>query len=191
MLKKIINRIFDFFFSIIFISLFFWLYFFLIVYLKIKIGSPVFFYQKRLGLHGSVFEIIKFRTFSNNKIIKEIAFLRKFKFDEIPQIFNILKGDMSAVGPRPLKAEYFDIINKHFKCRFNVKPGLTGLTQVSHNILDWNGYFEKDLEYIKNKTLKLDIKILINTLFKLNSYKSGKNLIDLNNFIKTNDLKFF
>lgn len=191
MYSKLFYRIFDFTSSILFFLIFFWLYVVIIIFLRIKIGSPVFFYQKRLGLNGKNFDIIKFRTFSKNKIIKEIAFLRKFKLDELPQIFNVLKGDMSVVGPRPLKAEYADILNKHFKSRFNVKPGLTGLVQISTSISDWNTYFIYDLEYIKNKTFILDLKIIILTLFKFNDYKLGKNLIDLNQFLKKNKLRFF
>lgn len=191
MYRKLFYRIFDFTLSVLFLLIFFWLYVVIIIFLRIKIGSPVFFYQKRLGLNGKNFDIIKFRTFSKNKIIKEIAYLRKFKLDELPQIFNVLKGDMSVVGPRPLKAEYADILNKHFKSRFNVKPGLTGLVQISTSISDWNTYFIYDLEYIKNKTFILDLKIIILTLFKFNDYKPGKNLIDLNQFLKKNKLRFF
>ena len=191
MFNRLLNRSFDFISSVLFLLLFFWLYLVIMIYLKLKIGSPVFFYQKRLGLHGKNFELIKFRTFSKNKIIRETTFLRKFKLDEIPQIFNILKGEMSVVGPRPLKAEYIDILNKHFKSRFKIKPGLTGLTQINPNISDWNKYFEKDLEYIKNKTFILDMKIILITLLRLNSYKLGKNLTDLNLLMKKNKLRFF
>ena len=191
MFNGLLNRSFDFISSVLFFLLFFWVYLVIMIYLKVKIGSPVFFYQKRLGLHGKNFEIIKFRTFSKNKIIREIAFLRKFKLDELPQIFNVLKGDMSVVGPRPLKAQYIDILNKHFKPRFKIKPGLTGLVQINSHISDWNKYFEKDLEYIKNKTFILDMKIILITLIRLNSYKSGKNLIELNLFVQKNKLRFF
>lgn len=189
MIKNIFSRFIDIVFSIIFIIFFFWLYIFLIIFIKFRIGSPVFFKQKRLGLNGKIFYLIKFRTFKNNKIIKKVAFLRKYKLDEIPQILNILKGDMSIVGPRPLKIDYFKFINKNFKLRLRLKPGLTGMVQINPHIKDWSEYFEKDLEYIKKKTFLLDLKIVLITIFSLNSYKSSPQLIDLNQYLKKRKLK--
>ena len=187
--KNLLYRIIDIIFSLLFLSLFFLIFLYLIIYLKIKIGSPIIFTQKRLGLNGKTFNIFKFRTFSNNQIIKEISHLRKYKLDEFPQIFNILKGDMTIIGPRPLKAEYFDIINQNFKLRFSVKPGLTGLVQVRPEITKWDDYFEKDYEYIKNKSIFLDIKLLIKTAISLDLYKSGPQMIDLKDYVKKYKLK--
>lgn len=145
-----------------------------------KLGSPVFFRQPRPGLHGEIFEIIKFRTMNDlrNKegellpddlrlygVGKQI---RRFSLDELPQLFNVLKGEMSFVGPRPLLVEYLDLYTDEQKKRHNVKPGITGWAQVNgRNAISWEQKFDYDVWYVENQSFLLDIKILWRTLLKI------------------------
>lgn len=145
-----------------------------------KIGSPVFFRQQRPGLHGEIFEIIKFRTMNNlrNKegellsddmrlcgIGKQI---RRLSLDELPQLFNVLKGDMSFVGPRPLLVEYLELYTDGQKKRHNVKPGITGWAQVNgRNAISWEQKFNYDVWYVDNQSFLLDMKIIWRTLLKV------------------------
>jgi lipopolysaccharide/colanic/teichoic acid biosynthesis glycosyltransferase len=144
------------------------------------LGPPIFFKQKRGGLNGEPFNIIKFRTMSSHgdlnpsKINDEKrttnlgAILRKFSLDELPTLINIIKGEMSFVGPRPLLYEYKKHYNDDQNKRFLVKPGITGWAQVNgRNKLSWEEKFNLDNWYIKNQTLLLDFKIILMTVKKI------------------------
>lgn len=143
----------------------------------IFLGRPIIFSQKRLGLNNKNFYLLKFRSMKNdpsgtmsdhNRITRLGTFLRKASLDELPSLINILKGEMSLVGPRPLPSNYFDYYTERELNRHSVRPGLTGLAQVSgRNNLTWEERFAKDLEYVSSQTLYLDIKILFRTAIKV------------------------
>ena len=141
----------------------------------IFMGKPVFYTQKRIGYKNSEFEIIKFRTMINNIELSDddrVTYLgyllRKTSLDELPEIFNILKGDMSLVGPRPLLPEYLQYYSKRELLRHDVMPGITGWAQIhGRNTLDWEEKFNLDIYYINNQTIILDIKIVFFTIIKV------------------------
>ncbi len=129
-------------------------------------GSNIFFIQRRPGKHGLIFKIYKFRTLDEegNSLSKFHAFLRASGLDELPQLINVLKGDMSFVGPRPLLEEYLDRYTEEQSRRHEVKPGITGWAQVNiGNIQTWNGLFHYDLEYLKMVSFLFDLKIIFMT----------------------------
>jgi len=152
----------------------------LLVAIGIKITSdgPVFFVQKRLGKNGKIFRLCKFRTMTNAKrdVNREIlkgdeevttigSVLRRLKIDEIPQLLNVLNGDMSIVGPRPSMPEMLNKLNETGKVRLKVSPGLTGLAQVNGNIyLEWEDRWKYDKYYVENLSFLLDLKIIIKTV---------------------------
>lgn len=158
---------------------------FLLIVICIKMDSPgpVLFKQARGGLKGEHFTIYKFRTMyqdlekeqedrvilpDDERITKSGAFLRKTSLDELPQLFNIIKGDMSFIGPRPTLTSQTDQYNEYQMQRLEVRPGITGLAQVSgRNGLTWDEKIEIDIEYIQNKSLKLDLHILFRTFYKV------------------------
>lgn len=152
---------------------------------KIKIGSPVLFSQPRPGLNGNVFNMYKFRTMTNEKdkkgnllpdhirLTQFGQFLRSTSLDELPGLFNILKGDMSIIGPRPLLVQYLPLYSEEQRKRHNVRPGLSGLAQVSgRNLLTWEEKFELDVKYVNNITFLTDVKIIMLTVKKV-SIKEG------------------
>lgn len=143
-------------------------------------GRPVLFKQQRPGLHGKIFSINKFRTMTNAKdeqgnllpndqrITKLGQFLRKLSLDELPQLFNVLKGDLSLVGPRPLLVEYLDLYTPEQARRHDVKPGITGWAQVNgRNAITWEEKFKHDVWYVDNQSFWLDLKILLMTALKV------------------------
>lgn len=153
---------------------------FLICALIIKITSkgPIFFIQKRVGFNSAVFSIIKFRTMDDaincqtdkdeNRLTKIGKVLRSTSIDEIPQLINVLKGDMSFIGPRPLPVQYLEWYTEEENKRHSVRPGISGLAQVNgRNSITWKDKFYFDLNYVNNLSLKLDIIILIKTLKKV------------------------
>lgn len=144
------------------------------------LGKPVFFSQKRAGFGGKTFTIYKFRTMTNVKNKKEILlpdeerltkfgnFLRKSSLDELPGLFNVLLGNMSLVGPRPLLIEYNALYSKKHKLRLSVMPGITGWAQINgRNSLSWNEKFDLDVWYVENRSIVLDIMIIFKTIFKV------------------------
>ncbi len=161
------------------------------------LNCPIFFLQKRGGIDGKPFRIIKFRTMRNdgdldpsqtndkNRTTKLGAILRKFSIDELPTLINILKGEMSFVGPRPLLYEYKNLYNDHQKERFRVKPGVTGWAQVNgRNNLSWNEKFNLDIWYINNQSILLDFQIMLLTIKKIFSNS------DVNFDKSVDDIKF-
>tara|TARA_B100000989_G_scaffold263832_1_gene215936 strand:- start:6082 stop:6648 length:567 start_codon:yes stop_codon:yes gene_type:complete len=176
------KRIFDFFLSIFFSIILFPLLLLISCCLIIFYGRPIFFLQVRAGFKGKPFKIIKFRTYKNdsNEISGTFALiLRKFKLDELPQLINIIKGEISFVGPRPLYIKYIKLYNYSQKKRLDVKPGLTGLAQINGgNKLKWTKKFEFDTYYVENQNFFLDIKILSKTIILLivNIFSNSNNL---------------
>ncbi|MCW8423742.1 sugar transferase [Legionella anisa] len=148
--------------------------------IRVFLGTPIFFRQQRPGLHGKIFQLIKFRTLQNltdnkGEILPDACritpfgkFLRATSLDELPELWNVIKGDMSLVGPRPLLIEYLSLYNERQKRRHEVKPGITGLTQIKgRNALAWEEKFELDIWYVTHHSLWLDIKILLLTIKKV------------------------
>ncbi|MGP5069672.1 sugar transferase [Psychrobacter faecalis] len=147
---------------------------------KKNLGSPVLFKQTRPGLHGEPFEMIKFRTMldsydnegnplpNEQRYTKFGNFLRSTSLDELPELWNVLKGDMSLVGPRPLLMDYLPLYNEEQARRHNVRPGVTGWAQVNgRNAISWEKKFELDTWYVDNQSLLLDLKIIFMTLKKV------------------------
>lgn len=142
-------------------------------------GKP-FFFQRRPGQHGVIFKIIKFKTMNDKKdangnllpdaerLTKIGSFVRKTSLDEIPQLLNVLKGDMSLIGPRPLLVHYLDLYSDFQNRRHEVKPGITGWAQVNgRNAISWDTKFELDVWYVENISFVLDLKILFKTVLKV------------------------
>ena len=147
---------------------------------KIKLGAPLFFKQVRPGLNGNLFNMYKFRSMTNecdkdgNLLIDEARltkfgkFLRSTSLDELPGLWNVLKGDMSLVGPRPLLVEYLPLYSEKQSRRHEVRPGITGWAQVNgRNAISWEEKFDLDIWYIDNQSIWLDIKILWMTVKKV------------------------
>lgn len=147
---------------------------------RVKLGSPVLFRQVRPGLNGKPFEMMKFRTMTDERnargellpddrrLVPFGRFLRSTSLDELPEMFNVLKGDMSLVGPRPLLMEYLPLYSKHQARRHEVRPGVTGWAQVNgRNALSWEEKFDLDVWYVENQSLWLDIKILFKTVWQV------------------------
>ncbi|MEH7444046.1 sugar transferase [Bacillus sp. JJ1122] len=150
------------------------------IFVKVKLGTPVIFKQERPGLHEKPFFLYKFRTMTNERDRNGILlsdqirltpagkFLRKYSLDELPQLINVLKGDLSLVGPRPLLMDYLNLYSEEQAKRHLVKPGITGLAQISgRNILSWEDKFKLDVWYVQNQTFLLDLKILWQTFYKV------------------------
>ena len=148
--------------------------------IRLKLGSPIFFYQQRPGLNGDLFQMVKFRTMRDisdvdGNLLSDSArltsfgkFLRSTSLDELPELWNVLKGEMSLVGPRPLLIEYLPLYNKQQAQRHDIKPGVTGWAQVNgRNAISWEQKFELDIWYVKNHNMLLDLKILWMTIFKV------------------------
>lgn len=170
----------DIFCSLLAIIVFSWLYIIVAVCVRIKLGSPVIFAQERPGKDGKIFKVYKFRTMTNKcdekgellpdelRQTKFGTFLRKMSLDEIPQAFNILKGDMSILGPRPMLQEYLDDCTEEELKRLSVRPGLSGLAQVNgRNDLPYKERFALDVEYIGNITFLGDVKLIFRTVAKV------------------------
>ena len=148
--------------------------------IRVKLGSPVLFRQERPGLNGQPFTIYKFRTMTDerdtdgnllpdkNRLTRFGRFLRAASLDELPELFNVIKGDMSLVGPRPLLTEYLSLYNDFQLRRHEVRPGITGWAQVmGRNALCWEDKFDLDVWYVDNTSFGLDIKILAMTFLKI------------------------
>ena len=176
--SKLIKRFMDFLIAALSIIIFSPLLIILAIFVRVKLGGPVIFKQERPGLNGKVFKLYKFRTMTdakdeNGNLLDDeyrlTSFgkkLRSTSLDELPELYNILKGDMSIVGPRPLLVKYLPLYSDEQKRRHDVRPGLTGLAQVSgRNAITWTEKFNKDIEYVDNVSLRLDISIFFKTIY--------------------------
>lgn len=176
MLKSLFDKTLALFLIILFSPI----YIIVSIMILLKIGQPILFRQKRPGYKENIFGIYKFRTMTNEKDINgELLpdeqrlvgvgkFIRSTSLDELPQLLNVLKGEMSFVGPRPLLIEYLPLYNDEQKRRHDVKPGITGWAQVNgRNAISWEQKFEYDVWYVDNQSFWLDIKILWMTFLKV------------------------
>lgn len=170
---RYIKRIVDIIISLLVIIIFCWLYLILAILVRVKLGSPILFKQARPGKDEKIFNLYKFRTMTDkrdaegkllpdkDRLTKFGNFLRKSSLDELPEFFNILKGDMSFIGPRPLLVEYLPYYTERERLRHTVRPGLTGLAQVSgRNTVDWDTRFEIDAQYVENLNFLMDLKVI-------------------------------
>lgn len=161
------------------IILFSWLYIILAILVRVKLGSPVLFKQERPGKNEKIFKLYKFRTMTDerdgdgNLLSDEIRLtkfgrmLRATSLDELPEAFNILKGDMSVIGPRPLLVSYLPYYTEEEKHRHDVRPGLSGLAQVNgRNFVDWDHRLQFDVQYVNHVSLKMDVGIILSTVKK-------------------------
>lgn len=192
--NKYIKRILDILISLTFIVLFSWLYLILVILVRIKLGSPVLFCQKRPGYNEKIFTLYKFRTMTDKRdekgnllpdserLTKFGSMLRSTSLDELPEMFNILKGDMSLIGPRPLLVEYLPYYTEEERLRHSVRPGLTGLAQVSgRNYLAWDKRLAKDVEYVNHISFIMDVRIIIKTImvvFKKEDVSVDTNVVE-------------
>jgi len=174
------KRLFDVLLSLFLMILFLPIFIVVSILIYMKMGSPILFRQQRPGLNEKIFGIYKFRTMTDERdesgallpdekrLIGIGKFIRSTSLDELPQIFNVLKGDMSFVGPRPLLVEYLPLYNDKQKRRHSVKPGITGWAQVNgRNAISWEQKFEYDVWYVDNQSFLLDMKILWLTFLKV------------------------
>ncbi len=176
----IAKRIFDIIFSTFLILLLSPIFLILYILIYWSMGDPVIFKQRRPGYKEKIFTLYKFRTMTNDRApsgellsdearLKGVGkFIRSLSIDELPQLFNVLKGDMSFVGPRPLLEEYLPLYNQRQRKRHDVLPGITGWAQINgRNAISWREKFEYDLWYVENCSFKLDLKILFLTILKV------------------------
>ena len=192
--NKYIKRILDILISLTFIVLFSWLYLIITILVRIKLGSPVLFCQERPGYNEKIFKLYKFRTMTDKRdekgnllpdserLTKFGSMLRSTSLDELPEMFNILKGDMSLIGPRPLLVEYLPYYTEEERLRHSVRPGLTGLAQVSgRNYLAWDKRLAKDVEYVNYISFIMDVRIIIKTImvvFKKEDVSVDTNVVE-------------
>ena len=177
MYKHFFKRLIDFILSLIALIILSPILLILAVLVRIKLGSPIIFKQKRPGLNEKIFTLYKFRTMTDAKdeqgnllpdeirLTKFGKLLRSTSLDELPELFNILKGDMAIVGPRPLLVRYLPLYNDHQKHRHDVRPGFTGWAQCNgRNAITWEEKFDLDVYYTKHISLFLDLKIILKTV---------------------------
>lgn len=177
MYKRFIKRLLDILISLVILVLFCWLYLILALLVRVKLGSPVLFKQPRPGKDEKIFNMYKFRTMTDKrdadgKLLPDSErltsfgkLLRKTSLDELPELFCILKGDMSFIGPRPLLVEYLPYYTERERLRHTVRPGLTGLAQASgRNTVDWDTRFELDAVYVENLSFMMDLKVIAMTV---------------------------
>lgn len=180
MYRKFFKRLFDIICSLMFILWFWWLYIIVGILVKQKLGSPVIFKQQRPGLNGKIFTMYKFRSMTdakdkNGNLLSDAERLPRFgkilratSLDEIPEFINVLKGDMSLIGPRPLLVEYLERYSAEQRKRHDVRPGITGWAQVNgRNAISWEEKFKYDVEYVNKLSFLLDMKIIFLTIKKI------------------------
>jgi sugar transferase EpsL len=171
------KRLFDFFISLAALLLLSPIFLLVALLVRVKIGTPIFFTQSRPGLHGNAFTMIKFRTMTNargadgsllpdaERLTRFGRFLRATSLDELPELWNVLKGEMSLVGPRPLLMEYLPLYSPEQARRHDVRPGITGWAQVNgRNAISWGEKFKLDVWYVDHQSFWLDVKILFLTV---------------------------
>ena len=174
------KRFFDMLLIILGLPLIFPLFILIALLVRLDLGSPIILKQFRPGLNGKLFQLIKFRTMTNSKdengnlltdeerLTKFGKFLRSISLDELPELWNVLNGNMSLVGPRPLLADYLPLYTEQQARRHKVKPGITGWAQINgRNSISWEDKFDYDLWYVDNKSFWLDIKIILLTIVKV------------------------
>ncbi|QQX75961.1 MULTISPECIES: sugar transferase [Aequorivita] len=180
MYNSFLKPLFDFIFAVLILLILSPIFLLVWLCLTIVNNGKSFFYQRRPGKGEKIFTIVKFKTMtdsraSSGKLLPDAqrltaigSFVRKTSLDELPQLLNVLKGDMSFVGPRPLLPEYLPLYNDRQRKRHNVKPGITGLAQVNgRNAISWEQKFEYDIWYVENQSFALDLKILFKTVQKV------------------------
>jgi undecaprenyl phosphate N,N'-diacetylbacillosamine 1-phosphate transferase len=180
MYRRFIKKIVDFVISLLAFVTLLPLFFLMICILAVVNRGSVFFTQLRPGLNGKIFRLIKFKTMndrrdSNGELLPDAlrltttgAVVRRLSLDELPQLINVLKGDMALIGPRPLLVEYLPLYNIEQSRRHKVRPGITGWAQVNgRNSISWEEKFKLDVWYVDNLTIILDIKIIVNTIIKV------------------------
>jgi lipopolysaccharide/colanic/teichoic acid biosynthesis glycosyltransferase len=178
--RRFLKRPMDFILSLMAIIVLSPVFIIVAILVRFKLGSPVLFKQKRPGLNENIFTMYKFRTMTDQKdengellpdsvrLTKFGRMLRSTSLDEVPELFNILKGDMSIVGPRPLLIQYLELYNEHQKRRHDVRPGLSGHAQVNgRNAISWEDKFNLDVEYVDNVSFIGDWKIIFLTIKKV------------------------
>ena len=180
MYRKYIKRLLDIVISLVALVVLSPVLLVLAILVRCKLGAPVIFHQERPGYHEKIFKLCKFRTMTDERdeegnllpdsvrLTKFGRILRATSLDELPELWNILKGDMSIIGPRPLLISYLPYYTEEERLRHTVRPGLTGLAQVSgRNLLDWDKRFATDVTYVKNLTFAMDVKIFFLTIKKV------------------------
>lgn len=180
MYRNLFKRILDFICSLIGFIILLPIFLFLTIFLTIANNGKPFFFQQRPGKNNKIFEVVKFRTMNDKKdaqgnllsdkdrLTSLGRFIRKTSLDEIPQLINVIKGDMSLVGPRPLLLEYLRLYNEKQIRRHEVRPGITGWAQINgRNAISWKDKFELDVWYVDNISISLDIRILLQTILKV------------------------
>lgn len=180
MYRKYIKRLLDIVISLVALVVLSPVLLVLAILVRCKLGAPVIFHQERPGYHEKIFKLCKFRTMTDERdeegnllpdsvrLTKFGRILRATSLDELPELWNILKGDMSIIGPRPLLISYLPYYTVEERLRHTVRPGLTGLAQVSgRNLLDWDKRFATDVTYVKNLTFAMDVKIFFLTIKKV------------------------
>ena len=179
-MQQLIKRVLEFIIALIGVILASPILLIVAILVKTKLGSPILFRQQRVGLNGEIIEMVKFRTMKDatdsegnplpdeERLTKFGQLLRKTSLDELPELWNVLKGDMSLVGPRPLLVEYLPLYSEEQMKRHHVRPGITGYAQVNgRNNISWTKKFELDVYYVENFSLWLDVKILFQTVAKV------------------------
>ena len=177
--EKYFKRVLDVFCVLAALLVFWWLYIIVAILVRIKLGSPVLFKQERPGKNEEIFKLYKFRTMTdardeNGNLLPDEVRLTKFgralratSLDELPEVFNILKGEMSLVGPRPLTIQYLPYYSEEERHRHDVRPGLSGLAQVNgRNFIDWDHRLAFDVQYVKKITFIGDLRIILQTALK-------------------------
>lgn len=175
--ERVVKRIVDIIISGIFLIIFSWLYLILYFVVRTKLGAPVLFKQDRPGYKGKVFKMYKYRSMTderdeNGELLPDEVRLTSFgkklrstSLDELPEMLNVFKGDMSLIGPRPLLVSYLPLYNERQSHRHDVRPGITGYAQAyGRNSITWEEKFEKDVYYVENCSFLLDLKIIFHTI---------------------------
>ena len=186
--ERFFKRALDIFCSLMALLVFWWLYVIVAILVRVKLGSPVLFTQDRPGKDEKIFKLYKFRTMTdardeNGNLLPDDVRLTRFgkllrstSLDELPEVFNILKGDMSIIGPRPLLVKYLPLYNEEQKRRHEVRPGLSGYAQVNgRNSVSWEEKFRMDVEYVDHVTFVGDVKIILGTVLKAFVKREGIN----------------
>lgn len=186
--ERFFKRALDVFCSLLAIVVFWWLFAIVAILVRVKLGSPVLFTQDRPGKNEKIFKLYKFRTMTdardeNGNLLPDDVRLTKFgkllrstSLDELPEVFNILKGDMSIIGPRPLLVKYLPLYNEEQRRRHEVRPGLSGYAQVNgRNSVSWEEKFRMDVEYVDHVTFVGDVKIILGTVLKAFVKREGIN----------------